>query len=435
MRFKFLLILFLTILAGNFIFAENVEKTVFPNGLVILTKENHASKIVAIEIFIKNIFSSEYRKKAGITNFLQNLLLKGTKKRTQEKLAEDIDSLGGKIDFSISNDYTSLNLIISSQFLKDGLEILTDVLLNPKFDDEEIEKTRKEIIQEIRKEEDELFIKVYREFLKTLYKDHPYGTPEIGDEESIKNITREEILEFYKNFYVPNNMIISAVGDFNKEELIKELEKYFSQLPPKEIPIAKFSEEINLDSPRESIIEKDTASYWAILGFPASGIKNKKEYVTLKVLDSIIGSGMSSLLFTNLRDKLGIAYEISSFYPTRKYTSHFAVYAITSQNISKIKSAFLFEISKLKYINFTPQELERAKKYLIGNFILEREENKKQAFYLGFYELLGLGYNFEKEYIEMIRKVKLDEIREVARKYFKNYVFVAIGEKKEVEGE
>lgn len=433
MKLRISFLIFFLIILNNFLFAESVEKTILPNGLVVLTKENHTSRIVAVEIFIKTGPLYENEKNSGITNFIQSLLLKGTKKRNAEEIAYAVESLGGIIDISISPDYSSIYLIISSPFLVEGLEILTDVLLNPKFDEEEIEKTRKEILSEIKKEEDELFNKVYKLFSKKLYKKHPYGKTGIGEEETIKNITREEILKFYNDFYVPNNMVISAVGDFKKEELLKELEKYFAHFPSKEIPRMDVSDEVNLETPEEISEKKDTSASWVMLGFPVAGIRIKEDYAALKLLDSLAGSGMSSLLFVNLRDKLGLAYEIGSFYPSRLSTSHFVVYAITSSKIPRIKSAFLFETSRIKYINFSEEELERAKKYLIGTFILDHEENKKQAFYLGFYEVLGLGYNFDKEYTEEIKKVKLQDIKRVAQKYFNNYVFAIVGKSENSE--
>lgn len=435
MKFKkIFLVFFLTLfVSASFSFAENIEKTVFPNGLVVITKENPTSQIVAIEIFIKNTLFYENEKNSGITNLLQNLLLKGTKKRNQEKISEEIDLIGGKIDISTSPDYSSISLVIPSLFLKEGLEILTDILLNPGFPEEEIEKTKKEIIQQIKKEEDEIFTKTYRTFLKNLYQNHPYARKEVGEEEIVKNITREEIVKFYNQIYVPNNMVISICGNFKKEEVIKELEKYFLNIPRKELPEIQSFKTPQLLSSQELFIKKETAAYWVMLGFLVEGIRDRKEYVALKVLDSLLGSGMSSLLFTNLRDKLGLAYEIGSFYPTRKDTSHFVLYAITSSKISRIKSAFLFEISRLKYITFTPQDLERAKKYLIGTFLLEHEENKKQAFYLGFYEILGLGYQFDKEYVEEIRRVNLSTLKKVVQKYFNHYILVATGEVEEPE--
>ena len=397
------------------------RKTILENGLTILTKENHSSDIVALEVFIKVGASAEDEEKAGISNFIQELLLS-----SKEEIIGEIESLGGIIDTTVSSDYAELFLLLPSEYFSKAFKLFSELLKTPKFDPEEIERKRKIILQQIKAEEDELFDSTYNLFRETLYQGSPYHKPVLGYKETIEGIKREDLLNFYKTYYVPNNMIISVSGDFITEELIKEIEEHFKELKSGQLPLRQIKRPKEQTEHQEVIKERESESAWLILGFPAPKAKSK-DYPALKLIDCILGSEMSSRLFVNLREKLGLAYEVGSFFPSQRDAGHFATYIITSpRQIDKVKSGIIWEIAKLKQMAVSEEELEEAKKCLLGTFIMDHERNKKQAFYLGFYELLGVGYLFDEEYPQKIEAVTSLQIKRVAQRYFQNYTLAVI---------
>lgn len=431
---KILIIIFSIFLSLNCY--ASVTKEVLNNGLIILAKEDNSSNIVAIDVFIKTGSLYEDDRNAGITNFVQKLLLKGTKSKTGLQIDEEIEKIGGVIDTTTSADYAEVYLVILNKYLDKGIELLFEILLEPSFPEEEVEKTRKEIIEEIKTSEDNLFESIDNLFCETLYEKHPYHKPILGYKNTIEKIKRKELIDFYKNYYAPNNIIISCAGNFKKKEIIEKIKNRFSSLQIKKVSQRKESIEIKNLKEKEVIKEKETQAAWLILGFLATSV-NSEDYPVLKVIDSILGRGMSSRLFAHLRDRLSLAYEIGSFFPTRLEKSIFATYIITNPyKLEKAKSGILWEIAKIKQLTVDEEEIKKAKNYLKGSFILDHEKSKKAAFYLGFYELLGLGYDFDEKYIEKIEEVTSEDIKKVAQKYFKNYTIAIIkpkGAKTDIE--
>ncbi len=407
--------------------AGKVRKIVFNNGLTLLHKESKTNDIVAMNLFIKAGSWYEKDSNSGITNLVQQMLLKGTITRTAEDIAYQMDSMGGIIDTRTSEDYAEIYTIVTKRHFEKGFEILFDVVENAIFPNKEIEKEKNIILSQIKAKEDNIFDCSHDLLNKTLYGSHPYGKPVLGTKETVKLFNREVVVDFHKKFYTPDNMVLVIVGNVAKKKAVKKVKKIFSGLYTKSTGkkevIAKLP---GRDLPCEKSLIRQFRQAYIMLGYISPGVRDKN-YVVLKVINTLLGRGMNSRLFTNLRDKEGLAYEIGSFYPTRKNASRFVIYAgLDEKNLVSIKEKILEEIEQLKKGLISVEELEGAKNYLKGSFIIDHQTNKKQAWFLGWFELLGISYNYDRRYLRQIEKVTSRDIKEVANSYFKDNNWVMI---------
>ncbi len=297
--------------------------------------------------------------------------------------------------------------------------------MNSVFDPEEIEKERNIVLAEIKFQEDNMFEKTHKLFLKTLYDGHPYGSPLSGGEETVSKLDRESLVDFYKKYYTPNNMVLVIVGNVKSEEAISIVKESFKGFESKETPPIPI---LKVKSPEKKDVreKKEREQLFILIGYLGPEIQSK-EYPALKVLNSILGVGMSSRLFVELRDKRGLAYEVGSFYPSRRYESYLTSYiATTPQNELEVEKYILEEFEKTKK-NITMEELERGKKKLIGLYIIRHESNKDQAWFLAWYETLGIGYGYDEEYLTDIEKVTAEDVLQVANKYLEVPVIARVG--------
>ena len=426
---KFFGFLFIGVLC-NMAYGAEINKKILNNGLVILTKESRANDIVAIQIFLKMGTGYEKEEEAGLSNIVQNLLLKGTAKRNATELANDIESIGARITTSAERDYGTVQLYVIKDKLDKGLEILFDILQNPTFPEDKVEQEKKIVMEQIKARKDEMLPTAFDLFQERFYDNHPYHKTRLGYPETVGKFDRQTILKFYKDYYVPNNMVWSAVGNFNSSKLIKAIERNFSGLPPKELPsqegktVPMHTEEVS------NFIERESQAAWMVIGYDAPHIYDK-DYAAMEVLESIMGGSMNSRLFIALREKKGLGYQVGSIYEARSGPSFYANYiGVDPGQLDEAKSEILKEMERIRREEVDEDELRRTKAYLKGTFIMAQESNAGQAYLIGRYEILGLGYQYLFEYPKAIDNVKVEDILKAAGKYLKSYTLSAIVPKK-----
>jgi len=419
---KILLGITIFILISNVTLA-NVIKEKLENGITLILNEERVFPIIAITVFFKTGSLYETEKNNGITNLTFELLLKGTKNFNSDKFAEEIESIGALIDVDTTSDYTTVSLVCIKKYINKALELLVDAIKNPSFSEDEIDKQKKVIISNIESRDDNVFEFALKNFKELMYEGHPYRFDSLGEVTSILNIKRQDIVDYYKKCLSADKIVISVSGDFLKEDIII-LKKKFEDINFSNDNTSLNINDIKLNSNKEKVIIKEKKQSIILLGFLAPSILDK-DYTAFKVLNAIMGSGMSSKLFNNLREKEGLAYEIGSFFPSRINKSSFVFYAGTSkENIDKVKEGILNEIKK--GIEITEDDLQKAKNYIIGNFYLDHQTNIRKSWYYGWYELLGKGYEYDKEYIEDVKKVRVSDINRIINEYFKNYALLVV---------
>ena len=403
------------------------EKVVLDNGITLLIKSNHATPIVTMQAVFLGGSRYENKNNSGVCSFVASMLTKGTKSRTALDIATEIESIAGDINgFSGQNSF-GVTAKVLKKYFSEGLELLADVLINPTFPEEELEKKRIDILAALKRQEDDLGYYTSKIFLQTLYQTHPYGMDALGTPETIKRMSRQELIDFYTRYGVAGNLIIAIVGDISKDIAIEKVKKLFENFPKRKMQPPVIAQEPPLNTIRTKEINREKEQAHIMLGFLGTAITNKDRYA-LEVLNAIL-SGQGGRLFLELRDRKSLAYVVGSFSREGIDPGYIGVYIGTApEKIDTAIKGMKEELNKVITKPVTAEELERARKYLIGTYEISLQSNSSQASDLALNEAYGLGYNFYRHYPKEILKVTTQDILKVAKKYmtFDRYVMAII---------
>ncbi len=404
---------------------SETKKYKLSNGAEILITPNDVNEIVAISIQAKG--GTFLDKIPGTSVLTADVMMKGTSKYSPTELARILEDNGIKIAPSVRPDVFQVNVLTTKPEYGKTIELLNEVINNATFDDYEIEKARTEKLNKIKQSRDipvQVAIENYKDLI---FEGTPYSYTSKIFEKTYPKIDHEEIVNYYNKIFNPENIVISINGDVDSEKVIEDFTKIFDGRKGGEKFDYKTYSQIlgRLTTKKEAVkIMPQTKSDWIFIAWQTCGVENKKDYAALQVIDSLLGSGMSSRLFKNLRDQEGLAYQLGSGYAPNILKGSFVVYIGTNpKNLDKAQSLLLKEVFRLKKEFAGTKELKEAKDKLIGNYIIARETNLEKASSLGWYEVSGRGYGFDDEYIKLINSVTESDIIEAANKYFNdNYV-------------
>lgn len=416
-------------------YALEIKKQVSSNGLTVLHVERHNLPIVMITLLIKASPLNEAEDKAGIAYLTSAMLTEGTHKRKASEISDEIDFIGASLNTSINNDYTTISLSVLKKDLEKGFEIFSDILLNPSFSENEINRKKDLIKGSLRQSEENPSFVADKAFIKEVFGKHPYGRLVTGSIESIDNIKREDILNFYNDYYLPNNAILSIVGDLTSEELSSLITRYLDGWKPKNISrqLSVISQVTKHRDKRVVVINKDITQ--ANIVFGHMGIsRDNPDYYAVSVMNYILGGGgFASRLMNVIRDEMGLTYSIYSSFSVNKEIGQFKVEVQTKNEAAKVViNEILNQINKIRTEPVLDQELEDAKAYLTGSFPRRLETSRRIADFLTAVEFYNLGDDYIKKYSEYINRVTKEDILRVAKKYLdiENYVFVVVGNQK-----
>ncbi len=404
---------------------NQTQKYLLANGATLILTPNTANDIIAISIFCKG---GEFLENIpGTGKLTASVMMKGTKKYSSSELSQILEDNGIKISPKSKGDTFSINVLTTKTEYDKTLEILNELVNNAILDDYELEKARSEKINSIRKNRDLPLQKAIEEYNTLIYQGSIYSNSTKILEKTMPQIEQRDIQEFYKNIFNPKNLVISINGSIDKEKTITKLTKMFQNEAGGAFDYTTYSIP-DVTSPRISTqIDKNTETAWIFLGWQASGLSNLKDYATLQVIDSILGSGMSSRLFKNLRDQEGLAYQLGSNYSPNMLKGNFTVYIGTNpKTLEHAKTKLFEEINRLKTEYVGTKELQDAKDKLIGQFVIAQETNLEKASTSGWFEVSKRGYEFKDKYPELINSVTETDIIEAANKYFNNNYVISI---------
>jgi len=412
---------------------KTATKTVLNTGMVLITNPNTSNDIISLSVFVKG--GKLLDSPAGITNLLTKTLLQGTTNRSAYEITKAVENLGIEISPVLDSDCFEIRLKSTKSDFDKAFEILADVVNNPAFYPEYVEKGKKDILQDITKSRDRPMSKVSEGFNRAMYPNHPYGNIGAVLEKSIPSLTREQLIDFHKKIFIPKNMVVAVSGNINKKEVIQKFTEAFPCTCGEKIEF-KPSPELKKFPSDKIVFQKDeTSAAWMLIGWPVEGINNIKDYASLQVIDSILGGGMSSRLYKTFREKQGLCYSVGSSYASKMDGSFFAMYIGTEpKNIELVKSKFLQEMTRLKTELVSQDELNAAKQKLIGNFLLSQETNQEKAHYLGYFETIDKGYGFTYDFPDLINSVTSEDVMSASNKYFNSpYVLSTVAPEKSMQ--
>jgi predicted Zn-dependent peptidase len=398
---------------------ENFKKKVLKNGMVILFEKRDVP-VVSISFSVRHGGVNESSSEKGISHYIEHMLYKGTKNRTVKQIAEEIERNGGELNGFTSEEITSYWCKMPSKNLKIGLDVLSDLVLNPLFDEKEVEKERKVIFEEIKMYHDNPRLHVFDEIQKAMY-NGTMGINLAGTIETMENISREDLVKRFNEVYTPNNMILTVVGQADFKDVVDFAEKNFNSEKQGSIPTQEFGlkNEVN-EEEREGI---DQANLVLAYHVPLAKDPNHK---TAEVLSAIMAEGMSSRLFSEIREKRNLAYAVKGDSNiNRDYAYNLIFVGTTKENVENVKKLILEEFEKVAK-DLEEKELSQVKEQLIGHHQISMEDSQSQMVNLLANEISGTVedfYNFEKE----IKKVKLKDVKEMASNVKEgNYSFFAL---------
>lgn len=406
---------------------SKTQKYELSNGSTLLLTPNETNDIVAISIFAKG---GEFIEKIpGTANLTASLLLKGTKQYSSLELAQALEDNGIKIQPGVKADAFTITILTTKTEYEKTLEILNEIVNNATLDNYELEKIRTEKLNNIKKNRDIPLTLAIENYKNLIYGNSPYSNSSIKYEKTFPKITQEDIKEYYSKIFYPQNIVISINGNVDKEKTINEFTEIFNSHNGEKFDYKQYSNAIpSINSPQISAKKiKDLKTDWIIIGWQAAGVQNQKDYATLQVIDALLGTGMSSRLFKNLRDADGLAYQLGSEYGPNVLKGAFIVYIGTNpENLNLAQSRLFEEVNRLKREFVGSKELQEAKDKLLGHFVIAQETNLDKASTIGWFETSGRGYQFDDQYAQLINSVTESDIIEVANKYFNNNYVLSI---------
>lgn len=410
--------------------SENAQtqKYKLSDGATMLYTPNNVNDIIAISIYAKGGQLAE--QKAGTANITATAMMRGTKNYTSLELSQVLEDNGIKIQPSASADAFAINVLTTKDEYDKTLELLNEVVNNATFEDYEIDKVKTEKLNTIKRNKDVPLQRAIEEYRDLIYQNSPYSISSKILEKNIPNITKEDIINYYNSIFAPKNLVISINGNIDKDKTIQDLNNIFK---PKEnaknFDFVQYNSKIpTVTTPRQTIQKVPTTeTAWILLGWQTNGVLNEKDYATLQVIDSLLGSGMSSRLFKDLREQEGLAYQLGSGYSPNVLRGSFLLYIGTNpQTLDKAKSGLFAEITKLKTEYVGDKELQDAKEKLLGNYVIGLETNLDKASNIGWYEASTRGYEFKDKYEKLINSVTDSDIIEIANKYFTDDYILSI---------
>jgi zinc protease len=405
-------------------------KFVTANGITVLVLEQHFLPIVEIHALIKTGSAQDPPDKAGLANLVASLLDEGTTTRSSKQQAEQIDFVGGALEASASEDFTTASARVLKKDMDLGFTLLADMLQHPAFHKQEFERIRTQLLGEMASDNDDPGHIAMKAFNQLVFHGHPYRWPVNGTEETLNKITLADVQAFYGREYSPSQVILAIVGDITLEQATALVQSNFGAWK-KGATIARNTKKPSpVERKTVQLIEKDLTQSTIVLGH--GGLpRTHPDYYSVTVMNYILGAGgFSSRLMDSIRDRQGLAYGIMSHFDARLMPGSFWVNLQTkTESTNQAISGVLSEIKAIRDTPVSDQELAEAKSFLMGSFPLRFDSTAKLAHMLAQVEFYGLGFEYFSDYPKWIDRVTKEEVQRVAKQYLdpKRYALVVVG--------
>lgn len=352
---------------------------------------------------------------SGVSHFLEHMLFKGTEKRTAREISELFDALGGELNAFSAKEYTCFYARLLDEHVPIGIEVLSDMLQNTLFAEKDIESEKDVVLEEINLYEDTPDDRIHDLFASVLWQNHPLGKSVLGHTTTVRSFFRDDIKGYFSQYYVPNNVVVAAAGHLEHDNIVNLVNEHFTSRGNNQWSRKLFLPEVE---PKVMVFNKPTEQAHICMG--AQGLHAKHEdRFALSILDNILGGGMSSRLFQEIREKKGLTYSIYSYNSLYSETGFFAIYAGTRPSkTEKVIKLIRAEIDKLVQDGVTEEELRRAKDHLKGELVLGLESTSHRMSRLGRSELCDGEFLSLDELVQRFDKVTLEDVNRVAQTIF-----------------
>jgi predicted Zn-dependent peptidase len=369
--------------------SDEYRKSVLPNGIRVVTERMSHVRSVAVGVWVETGSRHEPDERAGMSHLIEHLVFKGTATRSAEDIARTMDSVGGQMDAFTTKEHTCFYVQVLDDHLPLAVDLLTDILLRPLFDAEELEREKSVVLQEIKMVEDTPDDLIHDLFAAHIWARHPLGRPILGSRQAVAGYHRDQVHTHFVENYVPPRIIIAVAGNVTHDRVVELFWARFNGYAraPQERPNA-----VPVMLPGVNIVPKTLEQVHLVMGFPGLGHAAPERYA-LYLLNDIIGGSMSSRLFQEVRERQGLVYSIHSGAQPFRDTGLLYLYAATdAANFSKVLKSILKEIRDLKKDGVTADELQRAKDHLKGSLMLSLESTSSRMNRLAKHEMHFRGY-------------------------------------------
>lgn len=396
--------------------AAVVNYHVLPNGVRVLVREEARASVVAISLQVHGGSRLETADTAGITNFLHRAMMRGTLRRTGDQLAEAAERLGGAVDASGDLDQAEVRGTALARHWEELLTLVAEVALRPALAGEEIERERRLILGQIQTRADDPFPLAYDTLMADLYGPHPYARPAVGRRETVSSIGRDALAAHHRALYRGDRLVLAVSGRIDRDRVRRAAERLFAAVPAggadhgpaPPAPVASHG---------RRVVVKRAEQAQILVGFLGPSA-HERDHAAVKVLAAVLGGGMSARLFIELRDRQGLAYALGVLHPMRAGPAPVVAHVATApENVEVAEAEVRRELTRARVEDVSPDELARAKSYVLGELGMDRRRNARHAWYLAFFEGLGLGWDFPERYARAVEALTAAEVRAAADRY------------------
>jgi len=395
---------------------RQIRKEELPNGLVVITERMEHVRSVSVGIWVRSGSRREPAEVNGITHFIEHMVFKGTERRTAEQIAREVDAIGGMLDAFTAKEMICFNAKVLDEHLPIAFDVISDMTLRPRFLDEDIVKEKSVVLEEIKMEQDNPEYLVHELFAQNFWRDHALGKPILGTRQTVKSFTRERLLGCFREWYAPNNLIVAAAGHLEHAKVVELVRKAFQHLTA--VPNGHADMAPRTHAPITAKSKKELEQVHICMGVPSLPLVHEQRYA-VTVLNTILGGGMSSRLFQNIREQQGLAYAIFSEMQPYRDTGMLSIYAGTAlETAERLVRSVAAELHSLKTEAVSEEELRRAKDHLKGSLMLSLESTGSRMSNLARQEMYFGRFFTLDEVMAGVEAVTREEVQQIARQFF-----------------
>lgn len=395
---------------------SNIRKTTLESGLKIVSEKIESVKSVSVGIWVKTGSRNESEEQAGITHFLEHMLFKGTEKRSAFDIAQSMESVGGYLNAFTSTEYTCYYARCLDSKLDSAVDVLSDMIQNSQFPDEELEKEKKVVLEEMKMYKDSPDDVIFEEFSGQIFKDHPIGRPIIGFEETVKSFTQQDLFDYVEKRYQPDNLLVAVAGHADHDQLLDMVQDLLNYNQNGNTVHSK--QPLNPYQVTSQTVTKPIEQTHMIMGRRALNFEHPDKYLLL-LANTILGGGMSSRLHQNVREKYGYCYSISPFNQTYIDTGLFGVYTGTDFDyVDHVRELINVEFLRMKNEKVDEKELSEAKAQLKGKLMLSQENTSNRMTRLAKSEIYFNRFVTLDELVENIDAVTSEDLLRFSDDFF-----------------